>query len=891
MPKYVYTWEEADYNNVKLFGGKASGLAMMAQLGLPVPSGIVITTEACKAYYEAGKKLPPGLMDEVREKMKYIEEKSGRKFGDPENPLLVSVRSGAAVSMPGMMDTVLNLGINDKTLPAVAKQLGNERAAWDVYRRFLQMYGRIVLGIDEKKFNDIFEEIKKKYGAKTDAELNAGALKEITQRFKELIKKEKGDVWSEDPWKQLEMAIAAVFDSWESPRAVFYRKINNITPDIADGTAVSIVMMVFGNAGFDSGTGVVFSRDPSTGEDKLYGEFLALAQGEDVVAGIRTPMSIDEMAKTLPEAYKQLYEGAKKLEKFKKAVQDIEFTVEHGKLYFLQTRNGKLGPLAAVKVAVDMYKEGMITKEEALLRVKPEHIIQLLYPRIDPKEKTKPIAKGLPSSPGAVSGRVVFDADSAVVWAQRGEKVILVREETKPDDVHGMYASVGILTSRGGMTSHAAVVARAIGRPSVVGCEDIVVDYANRQFTVKGTNIVVKEGEWITIDGFSGNVYIGQVKTVEAEPSQEFYELLKWADEERSLGVWANADQPDDAQLAKKFGAEGIGLLRTERMFRRPDRLEIFRKAILTDDEKERRDALNQLVPMMKKDFEEMLEIMEGRPVIIRLFDPPVHEFLPNDEEIVQKLAELRARGGPENEIKELESTLKKIRRFKEANPMMGRRGVRLGITYPEIYEAQVRAILSAAAELLLQGKKVHVKIMVPQVASANELSYVRQNIIEPVAKEIEKEYNINLNFEVGTMMETVRACLTADEIAKVADFFSFGTNDLTQATFSFSRDDVENEFMPKYLDLKILPYDPFETLDEGGVARLIDIAVKASRSVKPNLEVGICGEHGGDPKSIEIAHRIGVSYVSASPYRIPVARLAAAHAAIKAKGIKVYEY
>ncbi|MBP1357334.1 MAG: pyruvate, phosphate dikinase, partial [Sulfolobus sp.] len=556
-----------------------------------------------------------------------------------------------------------------------------------------------------------------------------------------------------------------------------------------------------------------------------------------------------------------------------------------------QTRNGKLGPLAAVKVAVDMYKEGMITKEEALLRVKPEHIIQLLYPRIDPKEKTKPIAKGLPSSPGAVSGRVVFDADSAVVWAQRGEKVILVREETKPDDVHGMYASVGILTSRGGMTSHAAVVARAIGRPSVVGCEDIVVDYANRQFTVKGTNIVVKEGEWITIDGFSGNVYIGQVKTVEAEPPQEFYELLKWADEERSLGVWANADQPDDAQLAKKFGAEGIGLLRTERMFRRPDRLEIFRKAILTDDEKERRDALNQLVPMMKKDFEEMLEIMEGRPVIIRLFDPPVHEFLPNDEEIVQKLAALRARGGPENEIKELESTLKKIRRFKEANPMMGRRGVRLGITYPEIYEAQVRAILSAAAELLLQGKKVHVKIMVPQVASANELSYVRQNIIEPVAKEIEKEYNINLNFEVGTMMETVRACLTADEIAKVADFFSFGTNDLTQATFSFSRDDVENEFMPKYLDLKILPYDPFETLDEGGVARLIDIAVKAGRSVKPNLEVGICGEHGGDPKSIEIAHRIGVSYVSASPYRIPVARLAAAHAAIKAKGIKVYEY
>lgn len=891
MPKYVYTWEEADYNNVKLFGGKASGLAMMAQLGLPVPPGIVITTEACKAYYQNDKKLPPGLMDEVREKLKYIEEKSGRRFGDPENPLLVSVRSGAAVSMPGMMDTVLNLGINDKTLPGVAKQLDSERAAWDVYRRFLQMFGKIVLGIDEKKFNDIFEEVKRKYGAKTDAELNVDALKEITQRFKELILKEKGDVWTEDPWKQLEMAIAAVFDSWESPRAVFYRKVNNITPDIADGTAVAIVMMVFGNAGPDSGTGVVFSRDPSTGEDKLYGEFLSLAQGEDVVAGIRTPISIDEMAKILPEAYKQLYEGAKKLEKFKKAVQDIEFTVEHGKLYFLQTRNGKLGPLAAVKVAVDMYKEGLISKEEALLRVKPEHIVQLLYPRIDPKENAKPIAKGLASSPGAVSGRVVFDADTAVAWAQKGEKVILVREETKPDDVHGMYASVGILTSRGGMTSHAAVVARAIGRPSVVGCEDIAVDYEKRQFVVKGTNIVVKEGDWITIDGSTGSVYLGKVRTIEAEPPQEFYEILKWADEERKLGVWANADQPDDAMIAKKFGAEGIGLLRTERMFRRPDRLEIFRKAILTDDEKERRDALNQLVPMMKKDFEEMLEIMEGKPVIIRLFDPPVHEFLQNEEEIIEKLAELRAKGGSDSEIKSLEDMLKRIRRFKEANPMMGRRGVRLGITYPEIYEAQVRAILSAAAELTLQGKKVNVEIMIPQVAIAKELEYIKQNVIEPVAKQVESEYNVKLNFKVGTMIETVRACLTADEIAKVADFFSFGTNDLTQATFSFSRDDVENEFMPKYLDLKILPYDPFETLDEGGVAKLMEIAVKSARSIKPDIELGICGEHGGDPKSIEIAHRIGLNYVSASPYRIPVARLAAAHAAIKAKGIKVYEY
>lgn len=891
MPKRVYTFEEADYENVKLFGGKGAGLAMMAHLGLPVPPGVIITTDVCKEYYSNGRRLPDELMKEVRDGIKYIETKSGRKFGDPENPLLVSVRSGAPVSMPGMMDTVLNLGINDKTVNGLAKQLGSERAAYDAYRRFLQMYGKIVLGIDEKLFNDYFESIKRKYGAKYDADLDTNALKEIVDGFKKIIMRERGDKWTDDPWKQLELAIAAVFDSWESPRAVFYRKVNNITPDVADGSAVNIVMMVFGNAGYDSATGVVFSRNPATGENELYGEYLPLAQGEDVVAGIRTPRPIKELKETMPEAYNQLYEGAKRLERFKKEVQDIEFTIEHGKLYFLQTRNGKIGPIAMVKTSVDMYKEGFLTKEEAVLRVRPEHIQQLLYPRIDPKEKTVSIAQGLASSPGAVSGRAVFDADSAVEWAMKGNRVILVREETKPDDVHGMYASVGILTSRGGMTSHAAVVARAIGKPCVVGCEALEVDHERKLFRVKGTDIVVKEGDWLTIDGFTGNVYLGQVKTIQPEPIPEFYELLGWANELKRLGVWANADQPDDARIARKFGAEGIGLLRTERMFRKPERLAIFRKVILSDNPEERREGIKELIPLMKKDFLEIFEIMEGLPVIVRLFDPPIHEFLPSEDELVNQIAELKAKGGDKTKIAELERELRKIRLFKEANPMMGHRGVRLGITNPEIYEAQVTAILSAAAELIKSGKNILVEIMIPQVAIATELAYIKEKVVEPVAKQIEAQYGIKIPFKYGTMMEVVRACLTADEIAKVADFFSFGTNDLTQGVFSFSRDDVENKFMPKYLEAKILENDPFENIDVNGVGKLVEYAVKLARSVKPDLEIGVCGEHGGDPKSIEFFHKAGLTYVSASPYRIPVARLVAAHAAIKEKGVKLAKY
>jgi pyruvate,orthophosphate dikinase len=885
----VYTFDEADPNNVKLLGGKGAGLCLMMQQGLPVPPGIIITTEVCRMFYEAGEKLPDGLMDEVRGKMKYIEEKTGKRFGDPENPLLVSVRSGAPVSMPGMMDTVLNLGINDVIVKGLAKQMRDERAAYDAYRRFLQMFGRIVLGIDEKLFNEVFEEVKRKYGAKTDAELGVEGLREVVEKFKGIIKREYGEL-IEDPWKQLELAIKAVFKSWNSPRAVFYRKANNITPDIADGTAVSIVAMVFGNIGETSGTGVVFSRNPATGENELYGEFLETAQGEDVVAGIRTPRPVSELKKLNPKLYEELYAGAKLLERVKKEVQDIEFTVERGKIYFLQTRNGKLGPIARVKTVVDMVKEGILTREEALLRVSPNHVIQLLYPRIDASVKASPIASGLPSSPGAVSGMVVFTADEAVEWSKQGKRVILVREETKPDDVHGMYASVGILTSRGGMTSHAAVVARAIGKPCVVGCEDIVVDYDNKLFRVKGKDVVVREGEYITIDGFSGNVYLGIVPTVEPKIPPELEELLSWADEFRRLGVRANADIPEDAEIARKFGAEGIGLLRTERMFRAPDRLEVFRNVILSSDADERRRNLEKLVPLLKKDFIEILKVMNGLPVIIRLFDPPLHEFLPKESELMSEIMDLKLKGKFE-EAAEKEKLLKRVSMLTEANPMMGHRGVRVGVVYPEIYMAQAKAIFEAVAELIKDGYDIKVSVMIPQVSDVKELIYVKEHAVDVAHRDVESKYGIKVPYKYGTMIEVVRACLTADEIARVAEFFSFGTNDLTQAVYTFSRDDAEAKFLPKYLELGILEFNPFETIDVKGVGKLMKMCVEEARKVRKDIEIGICGEHGGDPKSIEFCHKIGLDYVSASPYRILVARLAAAHAALKEKGLKLAEY
>ncbi|MEM3480220.1 MAG: pyruvate, phosphate dikinase [Candidatus Korarchaeum sp.] len=878
MRKLVYTYDESDPEDVKLLGGKGAGLVLMYKHGLPVPPGITITTEACKLFYSNGERLPEGLMDQVREAMTWLESKTGRRFGDPQNPLLVSVRSGAPVSMPGMMDTVLNLGLNDETLRGLIALTGDERFAYDAYRRFLQMFGSIVLGVEKKVFDDIFEEVKAKKGAKYDADLKAEDLKEVVRRFKDVL----GERFPQDPWKQLELAIMAVFRSWNSPRAVFYRKANNITPDVADGTAVSIVAMVFGNMGFDSGTGVLFTRDPATGENALYGEFLPNAQGEDVVAGIRTPKSIEELRNERPDLYRQIYDMAKRLERVKKEVQDIEFTIERGKVYLLQTRNAKMTPLARVKTVADMYREGMLTKEEALARVKPEHIIGLLYPRLDEsylkKHSITPIAEGLNASPGAATGRAVFDADTAVEWASRGERVILVREETRPDDVHGFYASQGILTSRGGMTSHASVVARAIGKPAVVGAERIRIDYERREFRVDG--ITVREGDLITIDGFTGKVYLGEIPTAKADLPKEFFEILEMADEVRRLGVRANADTPEDAEIARRFGAEGIGLLRTERMFRRPERLAIFQQVIMARSGDERREAMRKLVPFLRSDFLEIFRVMEGLKVTVRLFDPPLHEFLPSSDELLERLCEARMRGDGE-EISKLESLLRRVRELREANPMMGHRGVRVGVTYPEIYEAQVRAIVEAYLELRKEGKDLQVQIMIPQVADYREIRYVKERAIEPVFK----EYGVRM--PVGTMIEVVRACITADKIARETEFFSFGTNDLTQGVFTFSRDDVENKFMHDYLERGILDFDVFQSLDTEGVGELMRIAVERGRAANPRLEIGICGEHGGDPRSIEFCHKIGLDYVSASAFRVPVARLAAAHAALRERGVE----
>ncbi|MGC8973317.1 MAG: pyruvate, phosphate dikinase [Thermoproteus sp.] len=913
MPKkYVYDFEEADYRNKKLFGGKGASLIQMTQLGLRVPPGFIITTEACKDFFaprraeiaelEAllekqpppevrdqaigklfalinGLDLPQGLWEEVLQHMRRLEEKVGRKFGDPENPLLVSVRSGAAVSMPGMMDTVLNLGLNDQTVKGLAKQTGNEWFAYDAYRRFVNMFGRIVLGIDDKLFSSAWEEIKKKYNAKEDPDVPLEGLKEAVERFKEIIRRHYGE-FPQDPWEQLKLAIKAVFRSWDSPRAIFYRVAEKITPDVADCTAVNVVTMVFGNMGWDSGTGVVFSRDVATGENKLYGEFLPVAQGEDVVAGIRTPMDIEEFRKRFPHLYDELYKGVKLLEKANKDVQDVEFTVERGKLYFLQCRNAKMTPLARVKTAVDMAKEGIITKEEALLKVSPDHVLQLLYPRIDPKAKAQPIAKGLPASPGAVSGQLVFHPDDAVRWAREGKKVILARVETKPDDVHGFYAAVGILTSRGGMTSHAAVVARAIGKPAVVGAEALTIDEAAKTMSVNGQ--VFKEGDWVTIDGNTGNVYAGVVPTVEPELIPELEELLGWADEVRRLGVRANADLPEDAALARKFGARGIGLLRIERMFRKPERLELLRKVILAETREERVKHLEPLYRMLKEDFKEILKIMDGLPVIVRLIDPPLHEFLPKPEEVLQQIYEAKAAG---KDAKELEWLYARVKALQEANPMLGHRGVRVGVTYPEFYYYLSRAIAEAAAELKKEGRNPVVEIMIPQVSDVREIRYVKEKGILPALRDVERETGVRLEVKIGTMVETVRAALTMDQIAREVDFISFGTNDLTQAVFSFSRDDAENKFIPQYLELKILDADPFETLDAAGVGKLVELAARTAKEVNPKIEVGVCGEHGGDPKSIYFFEKTAVDYVSASPFRVPLARLAAAQARILSGG------
>lgn len=881
MKKYIYFFEEGSIKMKNLLGGKGAGLAEMTRIGLPVPPGFTITTEACIDFFRNGNRFPEGLEEQVIEAMKKLEEKTGKRFGDKNNPLLVSVRSGAPVSMPGMMDTILNVGLNDETVEGLAKLTNNPRFAYDSYRRLIQMFGDIVDGIDRRLFEEEIEKIKREEGVESDAEISLEGIKKLVGRFKEIYKRETGRDFPQEPKEQLFRAIKRVFESWNNERAIKYRRIKGIPDDM--GTAVNVQMMVFGNFGWDSATGVAFTRNPATGEKELYGEYLPNAQGEDVVAGIRTPKPISELKNDIPEAYKQLVEVAEKLERHFRDMQDIEFTIERGKLYMLQTRTGQRTPRAAVKIAVDMVREGIITKEEAIMRIDPNQFEKLFHRQIDPKVKMdlKPIAKGLPASPGAAVGKVVFKSDEAEVLGANGEKIILVRPETTPEDVGGMAAAQGILTSRGGMTSHAAVVARGMGKPAVVGAEAIRIDLEKELFEVNG--VIVRKGDIITIDGGDGTVYVGEVPLVEPEMTDEIRTLLQWADEIRDLGVRANAELPNDVRKAREFGAEGIGLARTEHMFLGEDRVQIVRQMILAKTKEERTEALEKLIPLQKGEFKEILEIMDGYKVIIRLLDPPLHEFLPNYEELLEKYYKLKYGGGSEEEIKEVEELINVLRRIRDANPMMGFRVCRLGIVIPEIYDAQAKAAIEAAAELIREGKNPKLAIMIPGVSIANELKDIRERILR-IKEEIEKKYNMEIPLEIGTMIEIPRACITADEVAKYADFFSFGTNDLTQMTFGMSRDDAERSFIDAYIRKGILEFNPFQSLDDKGVAELMKIAIEKGKKTNPKLEVGICGEHGGDPRSIKICYKLGLDYVSASPYRVPIARLAAAQATIENK-------
>jgi pyruvate,orthophosphate dikinase len=921
-PKYVYLFEEADGTDKKLFGGKGAGLAEMTRMGLPVPPGFIVTTEACLKYYENKKKLPKGLFEEVQTNLKIIEEKTGKTFGSPQNPLFFSVRSGAALSMPGMMDTILNLGLNDETIEGLIQITSDGRFAYDAYRRFIQLFGKIALGVDEREFDQILNRTKEEVGVSYDPDLDVDSLKDICEQYLALVKKKTGSSFPGDPMAQLRLAIEAVFRSWMGRRALDYRKEFHITPQMANGTAVNVCTMVFGNMGFDSATGVGFTRDPGTGENVLYGEYLVNAQGEDVVAGIRTPKPIQEMKKEMPKTYRELERIRKTLEGHFREVQDFEFTVEKGNLYILQTRNGKMNAQAIVKTSIEMVREKLITKEEAVLRLKPQEMEQLLHERIDPNFKGKPMVTGLPASPGAASGKAVFDADEAERLGKLGHKVILVREETKPEDIHGFFAAQAILTSRGGKTSHAAVVARGMGKPCVSGCEELHIDLKGREATIK--NIHIKEGDFITIDGSRGEVYQGEVPTVDPEISQDLLTLLSWADGFRAVGVRANADMPEDAMRARQLGAEGIGLCRTERMFNAVDRLPLVREMILAGSKEKRTEAIAKLLPLQKSDFKKIFKEMEGLPVTIRLLDPPLHEFLPSAEELSSELAklkelesafssmetiseamkfldpdfreslklldhmvtditEIREKKLDRKLVRKQQETLRKVKEMMEVNPMLGHRGVRLGITYPEIYRMQIEAILEAAADLIKEGVDVQPEIMVPQVCTAQELKWVYQ-LVKKVQKEVENQNGIRINYKFGTMIEVVRACMRAGRLAEVADFFSFGTNDLTQATFSFSREDAENKFLPLYNERKILQDNPFDVLDVKGVGRLMMIAIEWGRKTKPDLKIGICGEHGGHPDSVEFCHSIGISYVSCSAFRLPIARLAAAHAKLKDK-------
>ncbi|RMG02698.1 MAG: pyruvate, phosphate dikinase [Acidobacteria bacterium] len=887
MKRWVYLFEECEKPNSSegklLYGGKGAALAEMTRLGLPVPPGFIITTECCREYHANEKIFPEGMWAQVREKLNLIEDRLGKKFGSSENPLLVSVRSGAPVSMPGMMDTVLNLGLNDKTVQGLATQTGDERFAWDSYRRFISMFGEIVLGIEHEKFERVLDRFKN--GVRQDADLSTEELKQIVSAYKRIVfTEESGLAFPENAESQLKMAIAAVFDSWMGKRAIDYRRIHRIPENL--GTAVTIQAMVFGNMGERSGTGVCFTRNPSTGEKVLYGEYLTNAQGEDVVAGIRTPKPISKLAEEMPEVYQQLLEITALLERHYRDMQDIEFTIENGKLYMLQTRSGKRTGAAAVKVAVAMFREGLIDKNTALKRVSPEQIDQLLHPMIDPNVDVSPIAVGLPASPGAAQGIVVFSPDEAEEMAKHGEKVILVRRETSPDDFHGMVAAEAILTQRGGMTSHAAVVARGMGKPCVVGASALNINYSYNELTIG--DLVITKGEWITIDGSTGKVFKGRVPTIQPKLDQDFHMLMSWADETRRLKIRANADTGHDATLARQYGAEGIGLCRTEHMFFGEERLKAMREMIMARGQGEREKALEKLLPFQRQDFIEIFKAMDGLPVTIRLLDPPLHEFLPSQIELFSELTELKFKARhatPKemdmilDEIAEKRRILKRVEHLSEANPMLGLRGCRLGLLVPEVTRMQVRAIFEAACEVQSMGLNVLPEVMIPLVSTVEEFTH-QSKLIREIAGQVTQEHGMEIKFTVGTMIELPRAALVADQIAKEADFFSFGTNDLTQTTFGLSRDD-SGRFLPLYVERKIYPDDPFQTIDKTGVGELIKIAVERGRKANPALKIGICGEHGGDPRSIEFFDSLDFDYVSCSPFRVPIARLSAAHSAL----------
>ena len=881
--KSVYSFEEANSKNRMLLGGKGVGLSEMTRLKLSVPPGFTITTQVCNQYYENGRKLPKNVIPEVMRNITKIEKKTGKKWNSANNPLLVSVRSGAAISMPGMMDTILNLGLNDQTVLGLAKKTNNPRFTWDSYRRFIQLFGKVVFGVSDEKFDKVLDAAKKKQSVTNDSQLDVDSLKRVVTEYKKICENHTRRKFPSNPNEQLQLAVEAVFKSWMGERAIIYREKNNITRDIANGTAVNVVTMVFGNMGNNSATGVVFTRNGHNGKKEIEGEYLLNAQGEDVVAGVRTGNDISQLKTDMPKSYKELTNACHKLEKHFREVQDIEFTIEQGKFYLLQTRTAKMSAGALVKTSVEMVKENLINKDRALTRIPAQQLEALLHKTID-QNKVKGFerfAKGIAASPGAASGVAVFNVKRAIMMGENNKKVILLRRETKPEDVPAFFSSEGILTSQGGKSSHAAIVSRGMGKPCIVGCSDLKIDYDNNKCVANG--ITVLEGEPITINGSTGEVYIGNLPTVEPQVTKDFQTILSWAQSKKKLGVRANADTPDAAKLARKFGAQGIGLCRTERMFNATDRIGLFIDMIMAANVKQRKEVLKKLGQLQKSDFIQILKAMEGYKVTIRLLDPPLHEFLPNPEDLMDKIYKNKN----SEDLTETKKVLERAKELSEINPMMGHRGVRIGITYPEIYRMQITAVFEATVDLVKKNVNAKPQIMIPQVGSIAELNHI-EDIYREVKSEIQKKYKMKINVNFGTMLEVVRACLTANEIAKTAEFFSFGTNDLTQAVFSFSREDVEGKFLPEYIEKELLETSPFQSIDVNGVGNLMKIGIKQGRAIKKDLEIGICGEHGGDPNSIKFCHSAGISYVSASPHRIPIAIIAAAQATINQKSKKI---